>query len=203
VRVADEGGEPLPDGSRGDVLVRGPSVMAGYFGNPAATAEALAGGWLRTGDLGFVLDQRLYICGRRKDMVIKAGRNYFAEDLEAAAAAVPGVRPGGIAVFAVENAARGTEEVVLVAETRRDADRSDLAERLQSRVSEASGCRPDRVVLVSPHTLAKTSSGKIQRFKARAWYLDGTLELRVGERRTTGLWTYLVAWVRDKLRLGR
>ena len=56
------------------------------------------------------------------------------------------------------------------------------------------------MVLVAPHTLSKTSSGKIQRFKARAWYLDGSLESRVGERRTTGFWTYLRAWVADKLR---
>jgi acyl-CoA synthetase (AMP-forming)/AMP-acid ligase II len=203
VRIASEEGKSVPEGTRGEVLVRGPSLMAGYFGNPGATAETLAGGWLHTGDLGFVLDGRLFISGRKKDMVIKAGRNYFAEDLEAAAAGVPGVRPGGVAVFAVENEARGTEEVVLVAEVRKDAAPGGLMEAIQSRVSEASGCRPDRVVLVAPHTLSKTSSGKIQRFKARAWYLDGTLESRVGERRTTGLWTYLRAWVWDKLRFVR
>jgi len=184
------------------VLVRGPSVMAGYFGNSGATAETVTNGWLRTGDLGFLLDGRLFISGRKKDMVIKAGRNYFAEDLEAVAGGVAGVRPGGVAVFAVENSARGTEEVILVAEVREDASREGLSETLQRRVSEASGCRPDRVVLVAPHTLAKTSSGKIQRFKARAWYLDGSLESRSGERRTTGLWTYLRAWFRDKLRFG-
>lgn len=199
IRIADEAGAPVPDGTRGEVLLRGPSVMAGYFGNPEATAETLAGGWLHTGDLGYVLDGRLFICGRKKDMVIKAGRNYFAEDLEAAAAAVPGVRPGGLAVFAVESDARGTEEVVLVAEVREGAERATLAEALQRRVNEATGCRPDRVVLVSPHTLSKTSSGKIQRFVARAWYLDGTLVTRGGERRTMGFWTYAKAWLREKV----
>lgn len=201
VAVLGETGAPLPEGSRGEVVVRGPSVMAGYYGNPEATAAALEGGWLRTGDLGFELGGRLYISGRRKDMVIKAGRNYFAEDLEAAAAAVAGVRPGGLCVFAVENEARGTEEVVLVAEVREEADRGAVAEALRTAVSEATGCRPDRIVLVPPHTLSKTSSGKIQRFKARAWYLDGSLESRGGERRTTGLWTYLKAWVRHRLGL--
>jgi acyl-CoA synthetase (AMP-forming)/AMP-acid ligase II len=203
VGIADEAGAALPEGTRGEVVVRGPSVMAGYYGNPDATAKTLAGGWLHTGDLGFFLDGRLYICGRQKDMVIKAGRNYFAEDLEAAAAAVPGVRPGGLAVFAVENEARGTEEVVLVAEVREDAPHGGLAEALRARVSEATGCRPDRIVLVAPHTLAKTSSGKIQRFKARQWYLDGSLTSRGGERQTTGFWIYAKAWLRDKLRLGR
>lgn len=203
VGIVDEAGAALPEGTRGEVVMRGPSVMAGYYGNPEATEEILAGGWLHTGDLGFFVDGRLYICGRMKDMVIKAGRNYFAEDLEAAAAAVPGVRPGGLAVFAVENPARGTEEVVLVAEVREDAPRKGLAETLRGRVSEATGCRPDRIVLVAPHTLAKTSSGKIQRFKVRQWYLDGSLASRGWERRTTGLWTYAKAWMRDKLRLGR
>ncbi|MFU8857046.1 MAG: fatty acyl-AMP ligase [Deferrisomatales bacterium] len=200
VAIADDAGGPAPAGTRGEVLVRGPSVMAGYFGNPEATAAALAGGWLHTGDLGFLLDGHLFICGRKKDMVIKAGRNYFAEDLEAAAVALAGVRPGGVAVFAVENEVRGTEEVVLVAEIREGAERRGLAEALQARVSEATGCRPDRVVLVAPHTLAKTSSGKIQRFRVRAWYLDGSLASRGGERQTTGFWTYLKAWLRDKLR---
>lgn len=200
VAVASDSGAPVPEGTRGEVLVRGPSVMAGYFGNPEATAAALARGWLHTGDLGFLLDGRLYICGRKKDMVIKAGRNYFAEDLEAAAVFLPGVRPGGVAVFAVENEARGTEEVVLVAEIRAGVESRGLAEALRARVSEATGCRPDRVVLVAPHTLPKTSSGKIQRFQVRAWYLDGSLALRGGERQTTGIWTYLKAWLGDKFR---
>jgi fatty-acyl-CoA synthase len=203
VAVGDDSGASVPDGIRGEVLVRGPSVMAGYWGNREATEKALAGGWLHTGDLGFLLDGRLYICGRKKDMVIKGGRNYFAEDLEEEAAFLPGVRPGGVAVFAVENAARGTEEVVLVAEVRESAEREGLGEALRKRVGMATGCRPDRVVLVPPRTLAKTSSGKIQRFRVRAWYLDGTLESRGGERRTTGLWTYLRAWLGDKLRIGR
>jgi acyl-CoA synthetase (AMP-forming)/AMP-acid ligase II len=199
IGVIDEEGRLVGEGVRGEVVVRGPSVMAGYLDNAAATATALRGGWLHTGDLGFLLDGHLHISGRRKDMVIKAGRNYFAEDLEAAAAAVTGVRPGGLCVFAAENPARGTEEVILVAEVAEGTAREGLEETLKLRVSEASGCRPDRVILVPSRTLPKTSSGKIQRFKARSWYLDGSLLSRGGERRTTGLWRYLKAWVRDKL----
>ncbi|GAB4256722.1 MAG: hypothetical protein Kow0092_02930 [Deferrisomatales bacterium] len=205
VAVVDEADRPVGEGVRGEIVVRGPSVMAGYYGNPEATRETLRGGWLHTGDLGFVLDGHLFISGRKKDMVIKAGRNYFAEDLEAAAAQVPGVRGGGLCVFAAENARRGTEEVVLLAEVadRMDAaSREGLVEQLRQRVSEATGCRPDRVVLLPARTLPKTSSGKIQRFKARQWYLDGSLGVRGGERRTRGAWTYLKAWVRDKLTAG-
>ncbi len=202
VAVVDEAGRPLPEGRRGEVVVRGPSVMAGYFRNPEATAEVLRNGWLHTGDLGFFLDGHLYVSGRKKDLVIKAGRNYFAEDLEAAAARVEGVRPGGVCAFSVDRADRGTEEVVLVAEVR-DRGAGDLEDAIRRKVSEATGCRPDRVVLVPARTLPKTSSGKIQRFRARAWYLDGSLEHRGGERTTTGLVTYAKAWLRERLpRLG-
>jgi acyl-CoA synthetase (AMP-forming)/AMP-acid ligase II len=203
VEVVDDNGQAVGEGVRGEVTVRGPSVMAGYFKNPEATAQVLRDGSCRTGDLGFFLDARLYICGRRKDMVIKAGRNYFAEDLEAAAATVPGVRPGGLCVFAVENRARGTEEVVLVAESADDAERQGLSRALTKAVSEATGCRPDRVELVPPRTLPKTSSGKIQRFKACAWYQDGSLSSRGGEIRISGVWVYLRAWIREKLGLVR
>jgi len=198
VAVVDEAGTPLPEGHRGEVVVRGPSVMAGYFRNPEATAETLRDGWLHTGDLGFFLDGHLYVSGRRKDLVIKAGRNYFAEDLEAAAAQVEGVRPGGVCAFSVDRADRGTEEVILVAEVR-DGGAGGLEDAIRRRVSEATGCRPDRVVLVPARTLPKTSSGKIQRFRARAWYLDGSLERRAGERTTTGLVTYARAWLRERL----
>ncbi|NTU60694.1 MAG: fatty acyl-AMP ligase, partial [Deltaproteobacteria bacterium] len=200
VEVAIEGddGKPLGEGLRGEVLVRGPSVMAGYFENAEASARTLRGGWLHTGDLGFLLEGRLYISGRSKDLVIKAGRNYFAEDLEAAASRVPGVRPGGLCVFAADDRGKGVEEVVLVAEAAEGAAQPEgLADDLRKAVSESTGCRPDRVILVPHHTLPKTSSGKIQRFKARQWYLEGTLEARGGERQTSGLWFYVKAKLKD------
>jgi acyl-CoA synthetase (AMP-forming)/AMP-acid ligase II len=200
VEIRGEGGVALPEGCRGEVAVSGPSVMAGYYRDPAATAAAVRGGWLHTGDLGFLLGGRLFLCGRSKDLVIKAGRNYLAEDLEAAAAGVPGLRPGGVCAFSVEAPGRGTEEVVLVAERAPQVGVEGLAERLRQRVSAATGCRPDRVVLVPPRTLPKTSSGKLQRFRARGWYLDGSLGRRGGERRTAGVVTYLWAWLRDRLR---
>ena len=200
VQVAIHGEDGLlGEGARGEVLLRGPSVTPGYFGNEEATAQALRGGWLHTGDLGFVLKRRLYICGRKKDMVIKGGRNYFAEDLEAAAAVVPGVRAGGLCVLSAENPERGTEEVVLVAEAADGTNPEALRDSLRTAVAVATGCKPDRIVLVPARTLPKTSSGKIQRFKARQWYLDGSLAKRGGERQTSGFWVYAKAWLKDKI----
>ena len=204
VRVVDEDNRQLEECFLGEVLVRGPSVMEGYFGNPEETAKTIQEGWLYTGDLGFILDGNLYIAGRKKDMIIQAGRNYFAEDVEAAALGVKGVRPGRLCAIAVENPDRGTEDMVLVAEVSKGADQSGLGDRLKTEVFEVTGCRPDQVVLVPPRSLPKTSSGKLQRFKTQALYLDGTIHSRgVSGQRTSGLWTYLKAWLVDKLKWGR
>ena len=101
VRVVDAHDRPQPERVVGEVVVRGPSVMRGYHNRPDETAAALRGGWLHTGDLGYLSDGRLYLTGRLKDLVIRHGRNYAPADLEAALAAVDGIEPGGVAVFAI------------------------------------------------------------------------------------------------------
>lgn len=201
VLIVDEHGRELPEGTRGEVVMKGPSVMAGYYANREATDKAMEHGFLHTGDLGFVKDGLYFISGRKKDMVIKAGRNYFAEDIEVAASTVPGVRPGGLCVFSVDDAARGTEEVVLVAEAAEKRD--GIEEEIKVAVTEATGCKPDRVVIVAPRTVPKTSSGKIQRFMAKKWYLDGTLGKREGERNITAWWIFFKETIRYKLGLGK
>ena len=201
VRVVDEDNRQIDEGVSGEVLVRGPSVMEGYFGKPKETAKAIKKGWLYTGDHGFILDGNLYIAGRKKDLIIQAGRHYFAEDVEAAASGVKGVRPGGLCAIGVENPDRGTEDMVLVAEVSKGADQSGLSDRLKTEVFDKTGCRPDQIVLVPPRSLPKTSSGKHQRFKTKTLYLDGTIHSQgISGRRTSGLWTYLKAWLVDKLK---
>jgi acyl-CoA synthetase (AMP-forming)/AMP-acid ligase II len=194
VEILGEKGKPLPEGWRGEICVAGPSVMAGYFENPEATGKALKAGRLHTGDLGFILDGDLFICGRLKDLVIRAGRNYFAEDLESAAA-VEGLRPGGVAVFSTEDSGRGVEEIVVVAETARP--REGMEEEIKMTIGSATGCRPDRVILVAPHTIPKTSSGKIQRFMLKNWYEEGKLAEREGKRGNLPVASYFLAALRD------
>lgn len=174
VAVADEAGRPLPERRVGEILDRGPSVMAGYYGDPGATAEALGGGWLHTGDLGYLADGELFLCGRIKDLIIVAGRNHHPTDLEWAAAGVPGVRTGNVVAFGVP---RGDgERVVLCAETRLPPERhAELAAAVRGRVLEGAGLRVDEVLLMPPGTLPKTSSGKLQRRLARERYLQGVL----------------------------
>ena len=93
LRIVDDEGRPLPERHVGSIIARGPSVMQGYFEDPAATAEALRDGWLHTGDLGYMADGQLFVCGRTKDLIIRQGRKYHPPDLESAIGDLPGIRP--------------------------------------------------------------------------------------------------------------
>ncbi len=138
IRIVDPAGHELPDRREGDVEFRGPSSTAGYLRNPRATAALIAvggGGWLRTGDRGYVADGEIFITGRSKDLIIRAGRHVFPYELEDIVASTPGVRRGGVAVFACADPTTGTERLVVVAETRAvDADeRAELRKQIESR----------------------------------------------------------------------
>ena len=182
VRIVDQAGLELPERTVGEVTVQGPSVMKGYYQKPQATADALKDGWLYTGDLGFVDSGELYITGRSKDLIIKGGKNYYPQDIEASAGSVEGVRPGCVSAFGVPNPRQGTEEIVLVAETRvrSPRQRNQIRKEILKKVHRDLGCSPDRVLLVSPGTVAKTSSGKIQRSLCRQRYLTGDLHRSKG-----------------------
>src|SRR5690606_32090649 len=137
-------------------------------------------GWLRTGDLAYLVDEQLVVCGRSKDVIIVGGRNVFPEDIERAAAQVEGVRVGNVIAFGSERRrgrgrGRGREAIVVVAEVRSD-DPDTVRDGVAGRVSDAVGIPPGDVVLVRPGTLPKTSSGKLQRSLCRARYHDDQLE---------------------------
>lgn len=178
VRVVDEQDSPIPERQQGTIQFRGPSSFKGYFRRPEATVEVQrAGGWVDTGDLGYLAEGELFITGRAKDLIIKAGRNYYPHEIEAAAAAVEGIRQGCVAALAVRDDVAGTEQIVVIAETR---EQDPLArEMLEGRVIETIttrvGVPPDRVVLAIPGAVPKTSSGKIRRTESRRLYLEGTI----------------------------
>jgi fatty-acyl-CoA synthase len=178
VVVSDAEGAPVQDGQVGHVLVRGPSVMDGYFEDPQRSSEVLKDGWLWTGDLGYLDEGGLYVTGRVKDLLIVRGKNHYAEDLEAVAERVPGVRGGGAVAFGVYDEAKATDVAVLVCETklRGSVEQSALAARVAEAISEDIGVRVDEVVMVSPGAIPKTSSGKKQRALSRERYLKGALQ---------------------------
>ncbi|GIU86128.1 MAG: fatty-acyl-CoA synthase [Acidimicrobiia bacterium] len=160
----------------GEIEIRGASVTPGYYRRPEATADAFHDGWLRTGDLGYLADGELVVCGRIKDMIILGGRNVYPQDVERAVAHVAGVRPGNVIAFGTSGR-RGREALVVVAEARDTERRDALRREVAARVRDAVGVPPEDVVLVRPGSLPKTSSGKLQRALCRERYLGAALEL--------------------------
>jgi acyl-CoA synthetase (AMP-forming)/AMP-acid ligase II len=177
VAVVDDRGKPVPERTVGTVVFRGPSVMRGYFGDPAATESTLRDGWLHTGDLGYLASGSLYIVGRAKDVMIVRGRNIYAEDLERTAELVPDVRPGGTAAFGVYDDAAADERIVLVCESKlaQDPERAALAARIGERIREQHDLSLHEVVIVRPGTIPRTFSGKRQRSLCRDLYQRGAL----------------------------
>jgi fatty-acyl-CoA synthase len=174
VRVSDPvTGAPRADREVGELELRGTSVTPGYFDRPELTAETFQDGWLRTGDLGYLVDGEVVVCGRIKDVIIVGGRNVFPEEVERAAAAVEGVRAGNVIAFGTEGR-RGKEGIVVVAETRA-SDLRRLHDEVHDRVCDAVGIPPRDLVFVEAGSLPKTSSGKLQRSLCKAQYADGGL----------------------------
>lgn len=167
--------DELPERHVGELLLRGTSVTPGYYKRPDATAALFHDGWLCTGDLAYLLDGQLVLCGRIKDVIIVGGRNVFPEDIERAVGTLDGVRAGNVIAFGMEGY-KGKESVVVVAEVRAD-DADAVREAIHHRTLEVCGIPPRDVMLVQPGTLPKTSSGKLQRAKCRSEYLDETLAL--------------------------
>ncbi len=175
VKVVDDGGHALSDLKVGSVLVQGSSIMTGYFNNPEDTEKTLQrGNWLDTGDLGFLFEGDLYVTGRRTDVIIVNGRNIRAQDIEELAELQPEVRAREASAFGITDS-NDITTIVLVIECRLTsvADRQSLTSRLQRLVYMGFGVNC-LVELVSPHTLPRTSSGKLSRFAARQGFIQRT-----------------------------
>jgi 1-acyl-sn-glycerol-3-phosphate acyltransferase len=178
VRIVDEAGRVVAERVEGGIQFRGPSVTPGYFRNPEATRAVVHDGWMDSGDLGYWNAGELVVTGRRKDLVIQAGRNVYPQEVEEIAAEVPRIRRGCVAAFGVPDPRIGTERLVVVAETRETdpARRETLRAAVVDRVAGVLGNPPDRVVITGPGTVLKTPSGKIRRHATREALLRGELE---------------------------
>ncbi len=173
VAICDSQGRPLPERRCGHIYLRGPSVMCGYFGNPQATREVLsADGWLDTGDLGYRVEGNLYIAGRAKDLLIINGRNIWPQDIEHLAEQQPELRPADASAFSVTGE-DDREIAVLVVQCREvdPAALASLADRLLQAIYSEFGIHC-LIQLVPPHTLPRTSSGKLSRSTARKEFLE-------------------------------
>jgi fatty-acyl-CoA synthase len=173
LRIVDENDNPVGERIVGEIVLRGPSVMRGYDQQQDLTKTTMRGGWLHTGDLGYIVDGELYVCGRNKDMIILNGRNYYPQDLEWSLNDIPGVRKGNVVAFGT-SAFSGKEKVVMVVEAK-GVNEVEFTDKIKRKVQEAHGVMLDDVKIVPPGTLPKTSSGKLQRARTKARYEAGDL----------------------------
>ncbi len=187
VRIVDDSGAELPDRTEGFLWFRGPSATSGFFRNPAATEQLLPQGpaapgsgeyaWVNSGDRAYRADGEIFVTGRVKDIIIKGGRNLYPHEAEELAARVEGIRKGCIVAFGLKDEASGTERLLLVAEARESnaARRAAIIAAITEQITKGLGIPPDRVELLPPGSIPKTSSGKLRREETRQMYLLGSL----------------------------
>jgi 1-acyl-sn-glycerol-3-phosphate acyltransferase len=186
IRIVDPTDRELPERQEGRLQFRGPSVTSGYFRNPGETRRLFHGDWLDSGDLAYMAGGDVYLTSRVKDIIIRGGRNIYPYELEEAVGEIPGIRKGCVAVFGSTDPASGTERLVVLAETR-ETD-SETLKQLYTRINRVAvdilAMPPDDVVIAPPHTVLKTSSGKIRRAASRDLYEQG----RIGKPQRAVWW---------------
>ncbi|MEO6322065.1 MAG: AMP-binding protein [Polaromonas sp.] len=175
IRIVDDAGREVGERIEGRLEFKGPSATRGYFRDPERSATLFRDGWLDSGDRAYAAGGDVYITGRVKDIVIRGGRNLYPQEIEEAVGQVDGVRKGCVAVFGSPDPATGTERLVVLAEARpAPAEaRAILREAVSRAVQGAIGEPPDDIMLAPPHTVLKTSSGKVRRSACRALYEAG------------------------------
>jgi fatty-acyl-CoA synthase len=182
--VVDDKGRALNERQVGRIIIKGPSLMGGYFGDAEATANVMrAGGYMDTGDMGYLVEGKLVVTGRAKELILHNGRNIWPQDIEWAVERIEPLRSGDVAAFAVDEP-HGEDQVVVLVECRlaSRAEREDLRQQAKAAVLRSSGVNCE-VVLVAPRSLPFTSSGKLSRMQAKALYLAGDIGEIARERR--------------------
>src|SRR5437899_8285039 len=185
VRVVADSGDEVADRIAGFLWFRGPSATRGYYNNPAATQKLFPAGpltegefaWVDTGDRAYCAEGEIFVTGRVKDIIIKGGRNLYPHEVEELAGRVDGIRKGCIVAFGLQGAGSGTEKLSVVGESRESepSRRSAIAAAVTNEVSQGLGIPPDRVELIPPGSIPKTSSGKLRREETKQLYLAETL----------------------------
>ncbi|MGW4234523.1 amino acid adenylation domain-containing protein [Streptomyces sp. NPDC004980] len=175
VRITDDARRPLGDRQVGHIEVSGPQVARGYHLLPEATAGAFTDIWLRTGDLGFLRDDRLCVSGRHKDVLFLNGRTFHAPDMEEVASTSPGLPPGTPAVVGSTDPATGAERVlVFVPWARPPRGAAEVLDGVARRIRAALRHDDVRVLALPPSGFPRTTSGKLQRHRMRARYEAGS-----------------------------
>jgi len=188
VAIVNADGHESPDRTEGFLWFRGPSATSGYYKNDEATRQLFANGparregeseWVNSGDRAYRADGEIYITGRVKDIIIKGGRNLYPHEVEELASRAEGIRKGCVVAFGLAGRESGTEKLVIVAESRESdaVRRAAIAAAINEQVARGLGLPPDRVELLPPGSIPKTSSGKLRREETKQLYIAGTLTL--------------------------
>ncbi|WP_448570587.1 SDR family NAD(P)-dependent oxidoreductase, partial [Trichothermofontia sp.] len=203
LRIVDEHGHVVPEGTIGALQVQGASVTAGYDEAPDLNQEAFDAGWFKTGDLGFLEHGQLTITGRSKDVIIINGSNYYAHEIEAVVEAIPGVVVSYTAACASRPVGSDTDELILFFHTplTAEVDLRTLLKAIQTAVVQKLGIVPAALLPVEPAVIPKTSIGKIQRSQLREQFEAGAfdpirkrVDLLLGNNNTLPDWFYRPIW---------
>ena len=171
VRIVNDNGEIVPERALGEIQIKGDNVTKGYINNPEATAKSFQDGWLKTGDTGFIIDGRLCVTGRIKDIIFVNGQNFFAHDIEFKLEEIEGVETGKVVIGGWHDEKEGREKIAIFSALRvKDNELKSFYGNMLSKISEAFGIYIDFVVLVK--AIPKTTSGKVRRFMLIQSFLD-------------------------------
>lgn len=168
IGIIRQDGSLASEGEVGEIVCAGPSATKGYYRNKKKTDRLFYNGWILTGDLGFILDGELFVSGRKKDLIIIAGRKYYPDNIERCIERIPEIRKGNVVAFSFTD--RENESVVIVAESRDIGYPERIREAVRTRVAHEIGISVKEVVLLKKGSLPKTSSGKLQRSKIKNLY---------------------------------